>query len=60
MAKEKQKVEPYWSEKLLEGYALATDATTAERRITMDEHIEKENAEGGNACWTGAILYVEN
>ena len=25
-----------------------------------DEHIEKENDEGGNACWTGAILYVEN
>ena len=35
MAKEKQNVEPYWGEKLLESYALATDATAAERRMIM-------------------------
>lgn len=36
MAKEKQDVEPYWGEKLLEGYALATDAPAAEGGLTMD------------------------
>jgi hypothetical protein len=40
MAKEKQNVEPYWGEKLLESYALATDAPTAERRMIMRKNCE--------------------
>lgn len=35
MAKEKQDVEPYWSEKLLESYSLDADAESAERRMIM-------------------------
>ena len=37
MAKEKQNVEPYWGEKLLESFALATAATAAERRMIMNK-----------------------
>lgn len=35
MAKEKQNVEPYWGEKLLESYSLDAAARTAERRMIM-------------------------
>lgn len=45
MAKEKQKVEPYWGEKLLESYSLATYAAAAERRMIMAEYIKCRNCE---------------
>ena len=42
MAKEKQNVEPYWSEKLLESYSLDADATAAERRMIMAKYIDRQ------------------